>query len=126
MMDLQTYLVSEGNEFNRAVGDELTFQFDATRYLPKVKRRFQPQVDLEQVDQAAGLGQAQVLRPGDAELLVEQAVEVGVLPPGDRADGPHRHAARRRASGRAGCAWPTGASRARSGRASASCWRCSP
>ncbi len=55
MMDLQTYLVSEGSEFNRSVGDELTFQFDATRYLPKVKRRFQPQVDLEQVD---GMGQA--------------------------------------------------------------------
>jgi hypothetical protein len=69
MMDLQTYLVSEGSEFNRAVGDELTFQFDATRYLPKVKRRFQPQVDLDLVDQG---GQAGPWQP--AENQGEQAL----------------------------------------------------
>jgi hypothetical protein len=69
MMDLQTYLVSEGSEFNRLVGDELTFQFDATRYLPKVKRRFQPQVDLDMVQ---GDGQAGPWQP--VENQGEQAL----------------------------------------------------
>jgi hypothetical protein len=52
LMDLQRYLTSEGDDFNRIVGEELTFQLDASRYQPKVKRTFMPQMDLD----AAGEG----------------------------------------------------------------------
>jgi hypothetical protein len=47
IMELQRYLTSEGDDLNRLVGEELTLQLDATRYQPKVKRKFQPQPDLD-------------------------------------------------------------------------------
>ncbi len=43
VMDLQRYLTSQGDDLNRLVGDSVTLTFDAARYLPKVKRSFQPQ-----------------------------------------------------------------------------------
>ena len=35
---------------------------------------------LELVDEPAGVGQGEVLGPGDAVLVAEQSLEVGVLP----------------------------------------------
>jgi hypothetical protein len=43
LMDLQRYLTSQGDNLNRTVGDGITLTFDSAKYLPKVKRRFQPQ-----------------------------------------------------------------------------------
>jgi hypothetical protein len=45
MMDLQKYLTGQGDDLNRTVGDSLKLEFDATKYLPKVKRQFLPQPD---------------------------------------------------------------------------------
>ncbi len=46
-MDLQRYLISSGDDLNRIVGEQVKFEFDATRYQPKVKLRFQPQRDFD-------------------------------------------------------------------------------
>jgi hypothetical protein len=46
MMDLQSYLLSQGEDTNRTVGDTIQVDLDAARYLPKVKRKFQPQPDV--------------------------------------------------------------------------------
>ncbi len=43
MMDLQRYLTSQGDDLNRTVGDTVKLTFDAAKYLPKVKTRFQAQ-----------------------------------------------------------------------------------
>src|SRR5437660_879214 len=41
---------------------------------------------LELVDEGAGLGQRQVLGPVDAVFVADQALQVGVLGPGDRVE----------------------------------------
>jgi hypothetical protein len=43
LMDLQRWMTSQGDDLNRLAGDSITLQFDAAKYLPRVKRRFQPQ-----------------------------------------------------------------------------------
>ncbi len=64
-MDLQRYLISSGDDLNRTVGESVQLDFDAGRYLPKVKWTFQPQRDLDKEqgrrrDQAAGVPRAAV------------------------------------------------------------------
>jgi hypothetical protein len=54
LMDLQRWLTGQGEDLNRQVGRGIKLELDAARYLPKVKRRFQPQPDpdLEAKDRA--------------------------------------------------------------------------
>jgi hypothetical protein len=47
VMDLQRYLISSGDDLNRSVGERVQMEFDAGRYLPKVKLTYQPQRDLD-------------------------------------------------------------------------------
>jgi hypothetical protein len=47
VMDLQRWLISSGDDLNRIVGERVKLEFDATRYQPKVKGKFQPQRDLD-------------------------------------------------------------------------------
>jgi hypothetical protein len=55
VMDLQRWLTGQGEDLNRQVGDGVKLQFEAGKYLPKAKRRFEPQPDpdLEVKDRAA-------------------------------------------------------------------------
>jgi hypothetical protein len=45
VMDLQRWLTGQGEDLNRLVGAGVKLEFDASKYLPRVKRRFQPQPD---------------------------------------------------------------------------------
>jgi hypothetical protein len=47
IMDLQRYLISSGDDLNRTVGERVKLDFDAARYQPKVKWKFQPQRDFD-------------------------------------------------------------------------------
>jgi hypothetical protein len=47
LMDLQRWLISSGDDFNRIVGETIKVDLDAARYQPKVKMTFVPQRDLE-------------------------------------------------------------------------------
>jgi hypothetical protein len=53
MMELSRYLVSEGEDLNKLVGEELKFELDATKYQPQVKTTFQPQPDPDAKDKGA-------------------------------------------------------------------------
>jgi hypothetical protein len=46
LLDMQRYLVSEGQAPNRVLGEDISFQVDATRYDPKVVWTFEPQPDV--------------------------------------------------------------------------------
>jgi hypothetical protein len=46
LLDMQRYLVSEGQAPNRVLGEDVTFQVDAARYDPKVRWTFQAQPDV--------------------------------------------------------------------------------
>jgi hypothetical protein len=46
LLDMQRYLVSEGQAPNRVLGEDLTFSVDAARYDPKVKWTFEAQPDV--------------------------------------------------------------------------------
>jgi hypothetical protein len=61
MMELERYLISEGNELNLLVGSELKFELDATKYKPEVKTTFQPQPDLGAGDKDKGRPPLQLL-----------------------------------------------------------------
>jgi hypothetical protein len=50
LMDLQRWLISSGDDLNRTVGESIKLAFDATRYQPKVKWKFQPQRDVDKKD----------------------------------------------------------------------------
>jgi len=47
VMDLQRWLISSGDDLNRTVGERVKLEFDAGRYQPKVKWKFQRQRDLD-------------------------------------------------------------------------------
>jgi hypothetical protein len=47
LMDLQTWLISAGDDLNRTVGEAVKVELDATRYQPKMKMKFQRQRDLD-------------------------------------------------------------------------------
>ena len=46
LLDMQRYLVSEGQAPNRVLGEAVTFQVDASRYEAKVSWTFEPQPDM--------------------------------------------------------------------------------
>jgi hypothetical protein len=54
MMELERYLISEGDEVNKVVGEELKFELDPARYKPEVKATFQPQPDLDSRERDRG------------------------------------------------------------------------
>jgi hypothetical protein len=54
MMDLQRYLTGQGDDLNRVVGETVRLDFDAAKYLPRVRRRFRPQPDAD-AESKAGL-----------------------------------------------------------------------
>jgi hypothetical protein len=58
LLDLQRFLISEGQAPNRVVGEKVEAQLDATRYEPKYTWTFTPQPDLE-VERPRPAGEAQ-------------------------------------------------------------------
>jgi hypothetical protein len=61
LMDLQRYLISEGDDLNRVTGESVVRTFDASRYKPEVKATFEAQPDPDARDERAQ-------RPGPVAL----------------------------------------------------------
>ena len=73
LMDLQRYLTSEGDDFNRVAGETVVKTFDAARYKPEVKATFEPQPDPDAKDEKGR-------RPG-AVALPSVHLQQGAAPP---------------------------------------------
>src|SRR5262249_320942 len=58
-MDLQRWLISSGDDLNRTVGEPIKLEFDATRYQPKFKWKFQPQRDVDKKEREGELPKAE-------------------------------------------------------------------
>jgi hypothetical protein len=59
LMDLQNWLISSGDDRNRTVGEPIKLEFDATRYQPKVKWKFQPQRDVDKKEKEGEMPKAE-------------------------------------------------------------------
>jgi hypothetical protein len=77
LKDLQRYLTGESDEFNRLVGDGVSFPLDAARYQPKVEAAFTPQPEAEgraAPDAAAAAGPPPVEKLGTLPLPLKDNV----------------------------------------------------